>query len=166
MAANTAPLSENCTQQTRVCMCARYMHTLWLSRSHCTLARAILAFTVAQRERSMWINGVFCSLRSLLRACWKIHKTATNITHSHYSLTHSLARVLALVCGRTLSSTVYPLPATGYRLPAEWFYENFWPFVEQVAIIPFLFKSELRSWIIYVNAYYTYVYIHIIRIFT
>lgn len=27
---------------------------------------------------------------AMLCACWKIHKTATNITHSHYSLTRSL----------------------------------------------------------------------------
>lgn len=45
----------------------------------------------SQSTHTMRVNQMLTVMRlATLRAYWKIHKTATNITHSHYSLTRSL----------------------------------------------------------------------------
>lgn len=84
-----------------LCKWERGINMACLSVSYVCLALARIEESVvllsplrhshSQSTHTKRVNQMLTVMRlATLRACWKIHKTATNITHSHYSLTRSL----------------------------------------------------------------------------
>lgn len=90
-----------------------------LTRTESVVAAAAIH---SQHTRNEWIKCSTVMRLATLRACWKIHKTATNITHSHYSLTRSLV----YSCRGVLASSRICRRATRIHAPIRFALVAYW----------------------------------------